>query len=292
MIFSMLANYPVTIYGRPTLLRLHIIFTFTLLILISVSPGVSADVLVEHAGVNTLFDGNGINTGYVSAGSGETGDLVLAVCGIDTEDNNPFNTPFPGVWTEINNSLCFGQGCQLGVWTGVTDTGGPEDITCSWEGHSAGFAAGSFRFGNVDTESPVIDFACSEATGDNIVVRPVSSEPGAQVMGIMVTVFTGPGLEEQAEFDEFEGLVVGPVDIGGGRTLQMAAQTGIDETGAGFPGMTEPLPEPGVSIAFCFLSVRMESVSVPALNRQALGVLAAAAGIAGLWVFRKRAFRR
>ncbi len=259
---------------------------FILLVLFSVNFA-NANVLIEDARVNTDSDDGGITSGVIDTGSGGIGDYELIVCGIDTVGPNPFNAPSPGSWNEIDNSTCFLPDCQIGVWGRFSDSQNSEEVTCSWGNDSEAFVAGSIRYSNVDKDNPIIDSACTEIEGQNIVIRPVSSERGAQLVGIQL--FVGPSgfpTGEFVEFDEFEAFFAGVLDSGQGNLLIMFAESELDENGDGFPGFSAPLPTIGSK--FCVVSLRMAPTTIPTMSEWGLIAFAAFVGIAGIWFLRRR----
>lgn len=113
----------------------------------------------------------------VPAGSGESGDVLIAILGVQ---GNP-NTSGPEGWTAVsgfsgfNGATCQadGQGtaCQLAVYTKIAD-GSDTSASFSWGGrrHAAGAVV---RFSNVDSVAPI------GAAGPS---RGSSNEPRAPVI--------------------------------------------------------------------------------------------------------------
>jgi len=263
---------------------------FILLVLFSVNLA-NADVLIEDARVNSDLNEGGITSGVIDTGSGGIGDFELIVCGIDSDGSNPFNAPSPGSWNEINNSTCSPQDCQIGIWGRFSDSQDSEEVTCSWGADSLGFAAGSIRYRNVDRDNPIIDSACTEVEGENLVLPSVSSEPGAQLVLLqLVRVFgeEGEGSSEDVEFDEFSGGFSVFLDLSDDSVLSLLGLSGIDVNGEGFEGLSEPLDETDISVKLCVVSLRMAPKTIPTLSEWGLIAMAGILGIVGFMVMRRR----
>jgi hypothetical protein len=119
-----------------------------------------ANVIVDDADSNAVSEPNvSFTSEVVPTGSGLVGDYELIACGISIQ-NNTFSDPVPGTWTELDMGLCWGPGvCEHGIWGRFTDNPASEDITCSWDNPSFVFAAGSFRYNEVDPIDPIIAVA-------------------------------------------------------------------------------------------------------------------------------------
>lgn len=262
---------------------------FILLVLFSVNFA-NADVRVEDARANIDSDDGGITSGVIDTGSGESGDYELIVCGIESDGPNPFNAPSPGSWNEIDNSTCIQPDCQIGIWGRFSDSQSSEEVTCSWGADSVAFIAWSIRYSNVDKDNPIIDSGCSEVVGENLVIPPVSSEPGAQLVQLILNILPGnPSPDVRVGFDEFVAEFSGELPSGGEMFLTMLGTSVLDVNGDGFEGFSEPAS--GINIGFkaCVVTLRMVStINVPTMSEWGLIAFAAFAGIAGFWFLRRR----
>ena len=165
----------------------------------------NANVLISDMTV-TRNEDNGLNSSSIHTGS-INGNYEIIICGIDTEGENPFFLPTPGSWNELDNSTCDGPVCHMGIWAREISSSESEEINCSWQAGSTAFVAATVRYSSVDTDNPIIDMACSEFVDGNYIVDPVSSEPGAQLLNIQLTVTSGVSGEPFVNFDSASGLL-------------------------------------------------------------------------------------
>ncbi len=232
-------------------------------------------------------EGAGLNSGSIDTGSG-SGNFEIILCGIDVAAENPFSLPFPGSWDELNNSVCQGPLCQLGIWAREVSSTQSEGINCSWLNGSGAFVAATIRYSNVDTEDPIIDMACSEFIDGNYVIGPVGSEPGAQLVNIQLLVTTGGVGEPFVNFSSTSGVANSAVEIGEGRLLGLGANSNLDPGGAGFEGVEFPPFTDVYNTRICVLTLRPAVQSIPTISEWGLIAAAALMGVAGYIVARKR----
>ncbi|MEE2636802.1 MAG: hypothetical protein VYE68_06165 [Acidobacteriota bacterium] len=164
--------------------------------------GVVATLFVVGCGSSPTFeDAATSNTGLeggtsvsipVPAGSGESGDVLVAILGVQ---GNP-NTSGPDGWTAVpgfrgfNGATCQadGQGtaCQLAVYTKLADD---SDTSASFSWGGTRHAAGAIvRFSNVDSAAPI--GAAGPARGSSNEPRaPVitTTRDGSRVLRIVVS---------------------------------------------------------------------------------------------------------
>ena len=261
------------------------------LFLVIISLEARGDVLIEDVNISGDVD-DGITSGLIDSGSGEPGDYELIVCGIDTDDPNPFNLPSPGSWNEINNSTCFQPNCQFGLWGRSTNSPSSEEITCSWNDDSQAFVAGSIRYKNVDTNNPIIDSACSEFIDGLYVIPPVSSEPGAQLVTFFLTRVRSGGLPPTGvAFDEFNALFTEAVEFNndGNIVITLQGTSKFDENGEGFSGEEFPPFTDIFAAKFCVVTLRMATPpTIPTMSEWGLITMAAILGIVGFMVIRRK----
>ncbi len=269
--------------------KLLLLPVFVLLTLVTISTSY-ANVLIEDVNSTQDTDTNGgLFSGVIDTGSGAPGDYELITCGIFAEGPNPFNAPSPGSWNEIANETCFPNTCQLGIWGRFTDSSSSEDVTCSWNNSSSAFAAGSFRYNNVDKDNPIIDSACSEfdIPSQMYVTPPVQFEAGSQLVQILLLTGNNNGdMAAALSVDPFsegftETVLQGPgLGLSGGSTFQETA--GVFE----FP----PFPRIGdtIGIKFCFLSLRMAPKVIPTMSEWGLIATAGVLGIISFFALRRR----
>jgi len=181
----------------------------------------------------------------------------------------------------------------MGIWGRFPDSPDSEEVTCSWGADSLGFAAGSIRYRNVDRDNPIIDSACTEVEGENLVLPSVSSEPGAQLvlLQLLRAPEEGEDSSENVEFDEFSAIFSVILDLGDNTVLFMQGLSEIDVNGEGFEGISVPLDDPdleGIAVKLCVVSLRMAPKTIPTMSEWGLITFAAFVGIAGIWFLRRR----
>ena len=168
------------------LLFLPIIVLFLLII----SFETQANVFVDDADSNAVSEPNvSFTSEVVPTGSGMEGDYQLIACAVSTDNGNVFSDPAPGTWEVLNTGACGGNEiCSHGIWGRFSDNPDSEDITCSWSIPSFVFAAGSFRYNEVDPIDPIIAVACNSGSdfGANVTATAPSVETvaGSQVVRI------------------------------------------------------------------------------------------------------------
>lgn len=264
---------------------------FVLFFAVLFTEGSIAEPVFDDIRANPVFDEEGITSGTIESGDG--GALEMIFCGIPSEGSNPFNLPTPGSWNEINNSTCSLDRCQSGIWWRTTSPGNSEEITCSWGDDSVSLVNGSIRFSNVDQENPIIDYACSEVVGNNLVIDSVSSEPGAAL--VTVSQFTSggtiPGGGDTFTDILSEGSIVGFLSGAVGDNednILLTVEAGIDEDGEGFSGVTVPIGETEQGFKLCLITIRMQTETIPTMSEWGFLAVAVFMGAAGVWYLRRR----
>ncbi len=243
--------------------------------------------------VSPAFTSGTIATGG-ETGDDEAGDYVLIACATGGFGPNSLLPPSPGDWTELDNGQCGGPGCMHGIWGRFTDTAAVEDITCSWSVPQFIFAAGSFRYRDVDVDDPIIDVACQSGTGTEAVAPSIISEPRSQVIRLATFSF-----EEFRNFSEEENPCL--FDVDQFSFAEFTACANFKElnvittafTVTGFEG--GPTGEETLELfdeaqwRACTIGIRMEpSEPIPTLNEWGFMAVAAFMGIAGIWFLRRR----
>ncbi len=268
--------------------KLLLLPVFVLIALVAVSVS-QANVLIEDVNSTQDADFNGgLLSGVIETGSGAPGDYELISCGIFADGNpNPFNAPSPGSWNEIVNETCFPDSCQLGIWSRFTDSSGSDDITCSWDtDNSSAFAAGSFRYNNVDKDNPIIDSACSEfdPLSQMYVTDPVQFEAGSQLVQILL--ISGGNQSGALSADPFSDGFTELVEVGPGLAL-----TGISEfqdTAGTFQFPAFPRIGDTIALKFCAISLRMAPKVIPTMSEWGLIATAGVLGIISFFALRRR----
>lgn len=245
-----------------------------------------ADVLISDMRI-TGTDGSGQTSGFLDIGSNSF-SYELLFCGIESDGNNPFNTPVSGTWTELNNSTCDGPSCHLGIWGRAAGSGQSGDVTCSWADETRAFAAGSIRFEGVDTSDPIIDIACSEFEDGLFTLETLSSEPGAQIVSVQLGVRSGSTESEFVEFTSLSGAIANAINYTDNRILSLGANSRIDPDGEGQEGFAIPPLLDIFETKFCVLSLRMAKRNIPTMSEWGLIATAGIMGILALIVLRKR----
>ncbi len=260
------------------------IFVLSLFFISSVSQ---ADVEIVQMTGNSRSD-PGFTSSIVEIGPGD-GDYDLIVCGIETDGANPFELPTPGSWDELDNGTCVGPLCQMGIWGRENLDPSSEDINCNWQDGTRGFAAGSIRYRGVDTDNPIIDMACSEFDGQDLVIDSVSSEPGAQIVLLNTVVTTGSESGQNITFTPESGQITIVRVFDDNRIIFLIASSALDPTGQGFEGGPVFIPPVDIwEVRQCVLSLRMATRMVPTMSEWGLISFAAFAGIAGIWYMKRR----
>ncbi len=256
-----------------------------------------ADVLVDDADSNAVSEPNvSFTSEVVPTGSGMVGDYELITCGISPVAQVPpiFSDPAPGTWTELDTGACAGDGvCLHGIWGRFTDNPASENITCSWNDPSFVFAAGSFRYNEVDPIDPIIAVACNSGFdfGANVTATAPSVETvaGSQV----ARIYTYRNFDSQIT-DDFNFN-----DDTSGSFTSLAAVSSIN---VNMQGTTElvlvdgPTGEASIGTGLdsqwraCTIALRMvaDPRMVPTMSEWGLISFAAFAGIAGFWFIRRR----
>jgi len=94
----------------------------------------------------------------------------------------------PDTWANLDMGGCAselsGGLCTHGIWGRFTGNPASEDITCSWQQTASVFAAGSFRYNNVDPIVPIIDVACVAGTEPTATAPSIDTVSGSQVARI------------------------------------------------------------------------------------------------------------
>lgn len=274
-------------------MRKLLIIPFVLFFAVSLATASNADVLIEDMSPSALFNEGGLTSGVLETGGGAGGNFELVACAIDSEAPNPFNLPTPGNWNEIGNASCFLPGCQLGVWWRIADASGPQEITCSWSSDSVPLLVGSIRFSNIDQNDPIIDAACLEVVGTNVVRDAVSSEPGAQLINVFLIQPDGslpePGNTFTfSEFDLTEGEFVSAAIVGDGEVLILTGESILDVEGEGSEEIVIPVDGFDQIVQQCVLSIRMQTEVIPTMSEWGLIAAAGLMGIAGALYIRRR----
>jgi len=126
-----------------------------------------ANVVVEDADSATQVTAAlAFTSASVPTGSGMVGDYQIIACGVTTDNGNTFSDPSQGTWTLLDTGDCGGDGfCAHGIWGRFTDNPASENITCNWAFPTVVFAAGSFRYNEVDPITPIIAVRCDGGEG-------------------------------------------------------------------------------------------------------------------------------
>jgi len=191
-----------------------------------------ANVIVEDADSTTEVNGNpSFTSADVPTGSGLVGDFELIACGVSTFIGNTFSDPSQGTWTLLDTGPCGGTGlCAHGIWGRFTDNPASENITCNWAIPSVVFAAGSFRYSEVDPFDPIIDVACDNGSdfGANVMATApsISTVAGSQV----VRIYTYRNFDFEATMDsnfnnDVEGSFISIATLGDVETPSQVGDT-------------------------------------------------------------------
>ena len=274
----------------------QIVFTFLFLPLF-VFGGISqANVLVDDADSDTeVTDNGGFLTADVPTGSGMMGDYMLISCGVTSDNGNVFELPTPLTWTELDQGEC-GQGiCSHGIWGGFIDDVASIDITCEWSIPADVFAAGSFRYNEVDPIDPVIAVACDSGFdfGENIMATAPSVETiaGSQVARFYTyrNFDFNPTMDNNFNDDTTGNYLsiatLGQVTVSQQGTTELVlvdGPTGEASINAGFDAQWRA----------CTIALRMAPIApvrnIPTLSEWGFMAVAVFMGAAGVWYLRRR----
>ncbi len=273
--------------------RLTIIPLLLVLALFVISES-QATVLVNDADSNAVVNDNPpFTSGVVPTGSGQVGDYELVACGITTFLLGAvFSDPTPGTWETLDTGNCGDDICNQGIWGRFTDNPASEEITCNWNLEGDVFAAGSFRYNNVDQDNPIIAVACNSGAfgGEEIlaVAPSVITEAGSQVARIYTyRNVMDPEVDHFNTNDETTGSFTSIA----GATFQNVITQGTTELFFTNGPTGEASIVVGSEEAFwraCTIALRMEATTIPTLNEWGFIAVAAFMGIAGIWFLRRR----
>ena len=261
-----------------------------------------ATVIVDDADSNAVSDDAiPFSSEIVPTGSGMIGDYELIACGITPIAQQiipTFSDPSPGVWTELDSGTCGAaifDSCLHGIWGRFTDVEESSQITCSWSDPSLVFAAGSFRYNEVDTEDPIIAVACQNGVdeGEDIVATAPSvlTIAGSQVARIFTyrnfTTFTTD------DFNSNDDIMGSFTSIAGVTSVNVTMQGSTELFEQGGPTGEESIivGQELASWRACTIALRMAVPGprpIPTLSEWGFVAFAAFAGIAGIWFLRRR----
>ena len=279
--------------------RLLLFLPILVLYLLIISTEGYANVVVEDARSNNVRDSRTMSA-PIASGSGQEGDYVIVACAVTTMRDDSFNLPSPGTWTELDNGTCDPPNgeCLHGIWGRFTNNPSSEDITCSWniDGTGGGvFAAGSFRYSEVDPADPIIAVACNSGLerGQNVIATAPSiiTEAGSQVIRIYTyrNFDFLPGGDNSSFNNSTSGSFIAAEGVGTRIQVHIAGSTdlmieggptGIEQIGTGLDAEWRA----------CTIALRMVPIprNVPTMSEWGLISFAAFAGIAGVWYLRRR----
>jgi len=277
--------------------RILLLTVFAFLFISTISES-KADVLIEDVRINSTQDQNfTFTTAPIETGAGQEGNYEIVACAVSTPNGGAvFSTPTPNGWTQLDNGLCGGIGiCSLGIWGRFTDTAASESVDCSWVPGGNVFAAGSFKYSNVDPIDPIIEIACDSGIGfgtDIIATAPsVFAEPGSMIVAFWVFRNFDQSVPENqidtSELPQNATLVASELLTFTNIVLLGASVFSVEagETGEG-------IANAGLDAEWraCTLTLRMtvQQRNVPTLNEWGLMAFAALAGITGFWFVRRR----
>lgn len=275
-----------------TLLILPIIVTLSFFI----SSTSQATVVIEDADANfASFTELPFTGADISTGSGNVGDYELIACAIAPQQVMiSFNDPTPGIWTQLDSGGCgLDFLCQHAIWGRFTDTADSELISCNWDNTVFVFAAGSFRYSQVDKNDPIIGVSCAVGPGPGLPDIPtapsIETEAGSQIARIYTYRFPqGFDNDASAINNEISGAFNAFASAFRTLNVNMSGETRLQET-AGPTGEAElPLGQGIDSWRACTIAIRMTPTLVPTMSEWGLISFAAFAGIAGLWYLRRR----
>ena len=260
-----------------------------------------ANVIVDDADSNAVSDDVfTFSSEIVPTGSGMVGDYELIACGVTplSQDIPTFSDPSPGEWTELDSGACgfqFPEVCIHGIWGRFTDTEISSQITCSWSDPSFVFAAGSFRYNEVDTEDPIIAVACQNGAGeggDIVATAPsVLTIAGSQV----ARIFTYRNLSTFTtdDFNSNNDIMGSFTSIAGVTSINVTMQGTTELFEQGGPTGEESIivGQELASWRACTIALRMavpEPRPIPTMSEWGFMAVAAFMGAAGVWYLRRR----
>lgn len=249
----------------------------------------SSHALILFQGTGVGFDRSGnITQGSIETKPGNAGDFEIIMCETSSDGNNAFLDPTPPGWTTLDTGSCAGGTCILGIFTRFNESADGTDNLCRWTDITNIFGAGSFRYSGVDTDEPVIDFACDTGSGDTATAPSVDTESGSAVIRLYAFHGFTQTLTNQ-ENQILEGFFYSFPSFNGeflfieGESFAFAegGPTGTDDLTFSIPGDWRA----------CTIALRMEPSNIPTLSEWGLGIFAALTGIAAVWALRRRAVR-
>ncbi len=255
-----------------------------------------ANVVVEDADSATQVTAAlAFTSSSVPTGSGQVGDYQIIACGVTTDNGNTFSDPSQGTWTLLDTGACGVNGvCAHGIWGRFTDNPASENITCNWAFPSVVFAAGSFRYSEVDPIDPIIAVRCSRGGGfaANIMATApsLSTIAGSQV----VRIYTYRNFDFEATMDsnfnnDVEGSFISIATLGDVATVSQQGETELVLVD-GPTGTASIDVGSDAGWRACTIALRMvpDPRNVPTMSEWGLIAFAAFAGIAGFWFLRRR----
>lgn len=264
------------------------------LLIISIES--QANVIVEDADSATQVTAAlAFTSASVLTGSGQVGDYQIIACGVTTDSGNTFSDPVPGTWEELDTGPCSGNGvCIHGISGRFIDNPASENITCNWALPSVVFAAGSFRYSEVDPIDPIIAIECNSgaADGGNIMATAPSviTVAGSQV----VRIYTYRNFDFEGTMDsnfnsDVEGSFISIATLGDVATVSQQGDTELVLVD-GPTGEASIDAGSNAQWRACTIALRMapEPRNVPTMSEWGLIAFAAFAGIAGIWYLRRR----
>ena len=277
--------------------RLTVFPIFLILALFVVSES-QATVFVDDADSNVETEMNaGIISAEIPTGSGMAGDYQLIACGVSaTQLSTSFVAPTPGVWTELDQGDCgFAGECVHGIWGRFTDTEASEAITCAWVDPSFVFAAGSFRYNDVDLDNPIIAVECASGQGEGgditATAPSVITEAGSQV----ARIFTYENSISQTTEDfNFNNDIMGSFESFAAVTsinVNMEGETELFENGGPTGEETLIVGQEVATWRACTIALRMAVPGprpIPTMSEWGFIAVAAFLGLAGVWFLRRR----
>ncbi len=275
-----------------------IILPFLLLTVLILTLDTQANVLVDDADSSVEVDQNeAFTSAIVPTGSGMEGDYQLIACAVSADQGNTFGDPTPGTWTELDTGACNeGNGvCIHGIWGRFTDNPASENITCSWDFPSFVFAAGSFRYNEVDPIDPIIAVECDSG-----------QEFGANVMAVAPSIETIAGSQVARIFTyrNFNSLVTDDFNSNNDTMGSFTSLAAVTSVNVNMQGTTElvlvdgPTGEASIDAGLdaewraCTIALRMAPEipirNVPTMSEWGFIAFAAFLGISGVWFLRRK----
>ena len=279
-------------------MKRQVLLFFLFLPLLAFATISSANVLVDDADSNTRVTLNGpFFDATVPTGSGMEGDYQIIACGVTHLDQtSTFSPPTPGAWTELDMGACGGSElCTHGIWGRFADNPASESITCAWTVPADVFAAGSFRYNEVDPIDPIIAVECDSGFdfGVNVMATAPSVETiaGSQV----VRIFTYRNFDFNATMDtnfndDTSGnylsiATLGQVTVSQQGTTELVLEDGPTGTASLDTGLDGEWRA-------CTIALRMAPLqpirNVPTLSEWGFMAVAVFMGAAGVWYLRRR----